>query len=193
MRRSLISILLITSIGIVGCGTNPEINTEDIKSSQEVNQKNEDIKSNQEVNKKNKEKGEEKVEEKVEETNNIKRENSIGTSNKKFKDITAAKPMKVRNDVTGNWRVTTITTNENILEYAKDYYENNFVNDNEIHMIVNFTLNTTTSISRVFDMISVTVKERIEKEEHDAKLLGSGKVLSEYFIYLDNGDIEKVE
>ena len=173
MKRLSISIsilLILTSINIIGCGSNTEKNKDGIKKDQEVNQN----------------------KEKVEKTNNIQRENVIGTSDKNFKDITTAKPMKVNKDVAGNFRVTTVATTENILEYAKSYYENNFTNDGEIHMIVNFTLNTTTTISRVFDMISVTIKERIDKEEHDAKVLGSGQVLGEYFIYLDNGDIEKV-
>lgn len=35
--------------------------------------------------------------------------------------------------------------------------------------------------------------EYVDKEEHDAKIMSSGMVLSEYYIYLDNGDIEKIQ
>lgn len=124
----------------------------------------------------------------------IQRENIIGTSNKKYKDIDTSKPSSVRNDKTGNWRLSRVATTENIVEYTKSYYENNFSNDNEIHAIVNFTLNTTTKVSKMSDnILSVTVHEYVDKEEHDANELFSGMVLADYFVYLDNGDIEEIK
>mgnify|MGYP000939077884 CR=1 FL=1 len=123
----------------------------------------------------------------------INRENIIGTSNKDFKKISTSKPTKVRNDTTGNWKLSKIATTDDILEYAKSYYDNNFTSDDEIHAIVNFTLNTTTCVSTLFDnIISVTIHEYVDKEEHDANKLFSGMVLGDYWIYLDNGDIEKI-
>lgn len=124
----------------------------------------------------------------------IQRENIIGTSNKNYKDIDTSKPRSVRNDKTGNWRLSTVATTENIVEYTKSYYENNFSDDKEIHAIVNFTLNTTTKVSKVLDnILSVTVHEYVDKEEHDANELFSGMVLADYFVYLDNGDIEEIK
>ena len=41
-------------------------------------------------------------------------------------------------------------------------------------------------------IISVTIHEYVDKEEHDANKLFSGMVLGDYWIYLDNGDIEKI-
>ena len=124
----------------------------------------------------------------------IQRENIIGTSNKYYKDIDTSKPNSVRNDKTGNWRLSTVATTENIVEYTKSYYENNFSDDKEIHAIVNFTLNTTTKVSKVLDnILSVTVHEYVDKEEHDANELFSGMVLADYFVYLDNGDIEEIK
>lgn len=124
----------------------------------------------------------------------IQRENIIGTSNKNYKDIDTSKPNSVRNDKTGNWRLSTVATTENIVEYTKSYYENNFSDDKEIHAIVNFTLNTTTKVSKVLDnILSVTVHEYVDKEEHDANELFSGMVLADYFVYLDNGDIEEIK
>ena len=124
----------------------------------------------------------------------IQRENIIGTSNKNYKDIDTSKPSSVRNDKTGNWRLSTVATTENIVEYTKSYYENNFSDDKEIHAIVNFTLNTTTKVSKVLDnILSVTVHEYVDKEEHDANELFSGMVLADYFVYLDNGDIEEIK
>lgn len=124
----------------------------------------------------------------------IQRENIIGTSNKNYKDIDTSKPNSVRNDKTGNWRLSTVATTENIVKYTKSYYENNFSDDKEIHAIVNFTLNTTTKVSKVLDnILSVTVHEYVDKEEHDANELFSGMVLADYFVYLDNGDIEEIK
>lgn len=124
----------------------------------------------------------------------IPRENIIGTSNKDFKDIDTSKLSLVTNDTTGNWKLSRVATTENILEYTKSYYENNFSNDKEIHAIVNFTLNTTTKVSKMTDnILSVTVHEYVDKEEHDANKLFGGMVLADYFVYLDNGDIEEIK
>ncbi|MDE6914235.1 MAG: hypothetical protein K2P35_11175, partial [Lachnospiraceae bacterium] len=49
-----------------------------------------------------------------------------------------------RNDTTGNWRLARIAEDINIEEYAVDYYNNYFQADSEIHIIINFNLNTTT-------------------------------------------------
>ena len=156
-------------------------------------------KAKEEAEAKAKEEAEDKAKEEAEAKENItttptiKRENIIGTSNKDFKNISTSKPTKVRNDVTGNWKLSTIATTDNILEYAKSYYDNNFTSDDEIHAIVNFTLNTTACVSSLFDnIINVTIHEYVDKEEHDANKLFSGMVLGDYWIYLDNGDIEKI-
>ncbi len=86
-----------------------------------------------------------------------------------------------------------ISSSENILEYAKSYYDNNFSNDDEIHAVINFAKNTTTNISYLFDnIISVTIHEYVSREEHSADRLFGGTVLGEYWIYMDNGDIEEV-
>ena len=80
------------------------------------------------------------------------------------KKISTSKPTKVRNDTTGNWKLSKIATTDDILEYAKSYYDNNFTSDDEIHAIVNFTLNTTTCVSTLFDnIISVTIHEYVDK------------------------------
>lgn len=158
-----------------------------------------ETKAKEEAEAKAKEEAEAKAKEETEAKENvsttptINRENIIGTSNKDFKKISTSKPTKVRNDTTGNWKLSKIATTDDILEYAKSYYDNNFTSDDEIHAIVNFTLNTTTCVSTLFDnIISVTIHEYVDKEEHDANKLFSGMVLGYYWIYLDNGDIEKI-
>ena len=40
--------------------------------------------------------------------------------------------------------------------------------------------------------LDVTVQDYVSKEEHDAKVLGSGEVLAEYFVDKNTGEIEKV-
>ena len=158
-----------------------------------------EAKAKEEAEAKAKEEAEAKAKEETEAKENvsttptINRENIIGTSNKDFKKISTSKPTKVRNDTTGNWKLSKIATTDDILEYAKSYYDNNFTSDDEIHAIVNFTLNTTTCVSTLFDnIISVTIHEYVDKEEHDANKLFNGMVLGDYWIYLDNGDIEKI-
>ncbi|GEM_PF-3709245 len=134
----------------------------------------------------------EKKENKSNETN--KRENVIGTSNKNFSNITSEKPHSIINDKTGNCKFSRISTSENVLEYISSYYKNNFTNSNEIHFIVNYTLKTTTRVSKMLDnVLVVNTYEHVDKEELDAKKLCSGMELGEYWIYLDNGDIQKIK
>lgn len=98
-----------------------------------------------------------------------------------------------RNDVTGNWRLALIAENINIEEYALDYYKNYFKSDDEIHIVINFTLNTTTSIHVLGNLLDVTTMEYVDKEEHDAKIACSGTLLSEYHIDMKTGEIEKIQ
>lgn len=118
----------------------------------------------------------------------------VGISNKDIHDIDGSfRADKVRNDVTGNWRISTIAANANMEKYALSYYKWKFHNDDEIHGIVNFNYNTTTKISVMGNMLDVTVHEYVKGEEHDANLLFSGMLLNEYHVFLDNGDIKKIQ
>lgn len=120
-------------------------------------------------------------------------EEIVGISDKTLDDVNILFDDSVRNDVTGNWRLARIAENNfNFAEYAVDYYNKYFKADNEVHAIVNFTTNTTTRINANSTMLFVSVYEYVPKEEHDAKILFGGQKLSDYIVYLDNGDIEKV-
>lgn len=100
---------------------------------------------------------------------------------------------KVRNDVTENWRVSLISdSNFDAVYYAVSYYKTYFVNDKEIHAIVNFANNTTTKIQCMDNVLYLTIYDYVKDEEHDAKLMFSGTVLQQYMIYLDNGDIQQL-
>ena len=99
----------------------------------------------------------------------------------------------VRNDVTENWRIATIAENIEMQDYALDYYKEYFKSDDEIHAIVNFNYKTTTKISVMSNLLDVSVYEYVDKEEHDAKLLFSGKLLKEYHVNKDTGEIEEIQ
>lgn len=91
----------------------------------------------------------------------------------------------VRNDVTGNWKLTRMADPSPIGDVATEYYEKMFSDDKEIHAVINFTLHTTTKIAKVGKLLNVTVYEYVDKEEHDANVLFTGMVLSDDFIELE--------
>lgn len=95
----------------------------------------------------------------------------------------------VRNDATGNWRIALIAENVEVKDIACNYYKACFKSDSEIHFIVNFNNNTTTSIAVTSDTLHVTVREYVSGEEHDAKLLGGGTVLGEYYLDKSTGEL----
>lgn len=120
----------------------------------------------------------------------------VGISNKNISDIDVKFMGNVNNDVTGNWRYTTIPVSENIdtIEYALSYYHKYFKSNSEIHYIINFTKNTTSCIN-TFDgnTLDIAVYEHIDGEERNAKQMPSGTLLEKYSVYTDNGDIEKIQ
>lgn len=99
---------------------------------------------------------------------------------------------KINNDVTGNWRISSIAEPIVMSDYAVEYYKQFFENNNEIHAIVNFNNNTTTQISTLGaidpDIIDVTTYEYVKGEEHDAKKLFSGQKLTEHFYNVNTGE-----
>ena len=98
----------------------------------------------------------------------------------------------VRNDTTGKWKISLIADSATPDEYALNYYETLFSSDDEIHAIVNFSLNTTTKISVLYSgVLDVTVLEYVDGEEHDANELFSGMMLDEYWVHTDTGEIER--
>lgn len=94
----------------------------------------------------------------------------------------------VRNDVTGNWRLARIANSSPISDYAMEYYENMFSSDEEIHAIVNFTLNTTTCIKVMSGTLFSDTYEYVDGEEHDANLLFTGNLLDSKIINIETGE-----
>lgn len=116
------------------------------------------------------------------------------TENNTINDVDIYFMDSVRNDNTGKWRLARITTSKDITEYAKEYHNVYFSADDEIHALVNFTLNTTSSLSMLTpDLMDIRVMEYVDKEEHDADKLFSGPLLAEYHLTLSTGEIEKIQ
>lgn len=99
----------------------------------------------------------------------------------------------VRDDKTGNWRLSKVTSNKSAEEYALDYYKNYFKGDQEVHAIVNYTLNTTTCVTSIGNKINVRVYEHIKDEEQHAKTLFTGQKYAEYNVDKETGAVEKIE
>ncbi|MEA5083257.1 MAG: hypothetical protein VB018_03790 [Lachnospiraceae bacterium] len=120
-------------------------------------------------------------------------EEIVGISDQDISDVDIIFDDTVRNDKTTNWRLARTADNIDFCKYALSYYNEYYKSDDEIHFMVNFTNKTTANMFVMSDYaIEVTFHEYVDKEEHDANTLGSGTVLETYFIYLDNGDIEKI-
>ncbi len=93
-----------------------------------------------------------------------------------------------RNDVTGKWRKALVATNEQIQDYALNYYKEYFQSDDEVHVIYNFTLNTVNCLTVQGNILFINITEYIDGEEHDAKIACGGKNLGSYQIDLGTGD-----
>lgn len=105
-------------------------------------------------------------------------------------DIEFSYSPEVRNDVTGNWKISTIVDSDaDVFDYCVDYYKEMFVSDDEIHGIVNFSTNTTSKISVLYEgVLDVCTYDYVDGEEHDAKLLFGGDLLKEDFISIETGE-----
>ena len=96
----------------------------------------------------------------------------------------------VRNDTTGNWRMLVYSSAENIVDHAVEYYNAYFESDDETHIAVNLGLGTTSIMNVYSGSMYIDVHEYIDKEEHDAKILGGGALLNSYTVDLSSGNID---
>lgn len=99
---------------------------------------------------------------------------------------------KVRDDVTGKWRLARTASGIEVQKYALDYYKKH-IKDDEIHFIIDFTNGTTNVVKNLSGMIDVSVLEYVSKEEFSAKSLAGGALLAEYYIDMENGKIQKIQ
>lgn len=117
----------------------------------------------------------------------------VGVSDKDISDLDPVFWKSVVNDVTGKWRYATISDDVNIPDYVLSYYKEYFKSDDKVHAIINFANKTTTRINCGGDRLLISVLNYVDGEEHDAKKMFCGTPLKSYYVYLDNGDIEKIE
>lgn len=98
----------------------------------------------------------------------------------------------VRNDSTGRWRCLVYDADLAPQDFALEYYQAYFASDDEIHALVNLRKQTTACVSDIGTDLDVTIHEYVDGEEHDAKELFSGAVISQYTVSKDSGAIEQV-
>lgn len=109
-------------------------------------------------------------------------------------DISVTYSDSVRNDVTENLRLSKVATDVDITNYALEYYNMFFASDNEVHAVINFTLNTTAKLTMLTsDTMDISVMEYVDGEEHDANQLFSGLLLNEYQLTISTGDITEIQ
>lgn len=94
----------------------------------------------------------------------------------------------VRNDTTGNWRISTTSDSFVPADYALEYYETMFSSDDEIHAIWNATLGTMTRLAVYDGVLYVDTLEYVDGEEHDADLLFSGEILNRRTTSIETGE-----
>lgn len=94
-----------------------------------------------------------------------------------------------RNDATGKWRKSLVATGTEIQDYALDYYREYFKSNDEVHVIYNFSLNTVNILNVAGNLLTISVSDYVDGEEHDAKLAGGGTHLATYHIDIDTGEI----
>lgn len=113
---------------------------------------------------------------------------------KSLKDrVNMDSPTSVRNDKTGKWKLSRYASSESQDKIAVEYYNAFFNSDDEIHYLINFSTNTTARITKISDdKLEVYITEYVEKEEHDAALIGGGMGLSQNFVTISTGEIEKI-
>lgn len=93
-----------------------------------------------------------------------------------------------RGDTTGNWRKVVTANNVNMPENALAYNQE-YMEDDEVHHIISFATNTTTLINELSGTLMVDITEYVDGEEHSADTIGSGMLLKSYTVYIDSGEI----
>ena len=111
------------------------------------------------------------------------------------KDIALLYPKvynRVRNDATGRWKYIVIKQDGiSIPEFAISCYYRYFENDSTVLFVINEGDQTITRMLYAFGYVSVTVFRYTDGEELDAKKIGSGQLISEYYVNIETGVIEK--
>lgn len=103
--------------------------------------------------------------------------------------------MFVSGDSTGKWRIVKVANATPPYTYAVEYAKA-YMSDADmmtIHFIVNFSLKTTTKLQVIEDKLCVTTTEYVDKEEHDASVIGNGILYMEQYYDMKTGEEIKTE
>lgn len=94
----------------------------------------------------------------------------------------------VRGDNTGKWRKVVVYNGTPTEDYAVDYAKA-YMNDGDIHYIINLGLKTTTMLrTSSLGILDTKTTEYVDKEEHDASIIGEGLLLSEKSFNMETGE-----
>lgn len=97
----------------------------------------------------------------------------------------------VRNDTTGRWRMMRFSATGDFTKYAALYYAAYFESDDEVHAVVNLQ-NCTYMLTCSGGTLYIDQHAYVDKEEHDAKVLGGGELLAQYTVDLKTGEVTKL-
>ena len=101
----------------------------------------------------------------------------------------------VSGDTTGKWRIVKVANAtapyKYAVEYAKAYMKD--ADMTSIHYIVDFSLNTTTKLQIIENKLCVTTTEYVDKEEHDASVIGNGLLYMEQYYDMNTGEEIKTQ
>jgi len=104
-------------------------------------------------------------------------------------DETYGKASDVRDS--DGWKKVVTSKKFDVEEDTIDFYEE-YMENGDIYYIISFATNTTTVIRDTGTHLYISVHEYEDKEEHDAKTIGSGMLLAEYNVSYD-GEIDKID
>ena len=99
----------------------------------------------------------------------------------------------MENDVTGEWRVALTSTPHPVSDYIEYYYKTYVKPDDMVHVIVNFTLKTTTllrSINTGFPYFEIATYEYADGDEHDAKQCPGGISYGSQIAFTDTWEVQ---
>ena len=100
-------------------------------------------------------------------------------------DITA--PSHIVNDTLNKGFLERVSNSTPPYEYACDYAKA-YINDGEIHFIVNYSLKTTTKITVANGIVTVSTYEYVDDEEHDVDVIPSGMKLKDQYFDMATGE-----
>ncbi|MBD5143070.1 MAG: hypothetical protein HDT22_05585 [Ruminococcus sp.] len=116
------------------------------------------------------------------------RENAIGVSDKDIESLNPVFYDKVENDVTGDWKCLVVDANGSMPEYVLSAY-NKYGKKAKVFVIEDTTGKQAIKASISENVLNIEIHQYVNQEEQDAKLMLSGDLLAEYWIYTDNGDV----